>query len=215
MPQFDFPYPRRYNTLRLLGYDYNSLWQLCAISLVTDLRRPLFADVHLAKSVLKSLLSDQTLEKMRVRAFTLMPDHFHLLAGVRDPEKELPDLVGFFKSYTTQLYWKRSHEVIEKGEVILPSAGVVKSGLKESRPLISALMDWRATLRPEVVELKNWPRVKPEEFLKKRLWQNGMFDHVIRNDSDLHENLHYIAMNPVREGYVSHPQFYPYTGFLH
>ena len=24
MPQFDFPFPRRYNTLRLLGYDYNS-----------------------------------------------------------------------------------------------------------------------------------------------------------------------------------------------
>ena len=51
MPQF--PFPRRYNTLRLLGYDYNSTWQLCAISLVTELRRPLFADVNMAKSVLK------------------------------------------------------------------------------------------------------------------------------------------------------------------
>jgi hypothetical protein len=50
MPQFDFPAPRRYNTLRLLGYDYNSTCELCAISLVTDLRRPLFADVNMAKS---------------------------------------------------------------------------------------------------------------------------------------------------------------------
>ena len=87
MPQFDFPYPRRYNTLRLLGYDYNSTWQLCAISLVTDLRRPLFADLDLAKSILKSLLSDQTLQHMRVRAFTLMPDHFHCLAGLRDMKR--------------------------------------------------------------------------------------------------------------------------------
>jgi hypothetical protein len=62
MPQFGLPDPRRYNTLRLLGYDYNSPWQLCAISLVTDLRRPLFADVMLAKSLLKVMLSDQTLK---------------------------------------------------------------------------------------------------------------------------------------------------------
>jgi hypothetical protein len=62
MPQFGFPDSRRYNTLRLLGYDYNSPWQLCAISMVTDLRRPLFADVMLVKSVLKAMLSDQTLK---------------------------------------------------------------------------------------------------------------------------------------------------------
>lgn len=73
-----FPYPRRYNSLRLLGYGYDSIFQLCAITMVSDLRRPLFADVSLAKGVLASLLSDQTLKYMRVRAFTLMPDHLHL-----------------------------------------------------------------------------------------------------------------------------------------
>ena len=39
-------------------------------------------------------------------------------------------------------------------------------------------------------------------------------DHVIRNDQDLRENLNYIAMNPVKAGYDSCAQFYPYTGFL-
>jgi REP element-mobilizing transposase RayT len=214
MPQFGFPYPRRYNTLRLLGYDYNSTWQLCAISLVTDLRRPLFADVIMAKRVLSSLLSDQTFEHMRVRAFTLMPDHLHFLAGVRDAEKKLPNLIGFFKSYTTQQYWKRSHEIIQTGQVVLPSTFVTKSGERESRPLLSALMDWRATLRPEVVQLNNWPNVKVEHVLRKHLWQTRLYDHVIRNDFDLQENLDYIAMNPVRGGYVTRPQFYPYTGFV-
>ena len=215
MPQFDFPYPSRYNTLRLLGYDYNSTWQLCAISLVTDLRRPLFADVAMAKRVLKCLLSAETLEHMRVRAFTLMPDHMHFLAGVREPEKKLPDLIGSFKSYTTQQYWKRSREIVESGEVTLPSTCVRKSEPKEDRPLITALMEWRATLRPEIMQLKNWPRPKPEHFLKKRLWEKGLFDHVIRNDIDLQEYLEYIAKNPVRAGYVDYPQFYPYTGFLY
>ncbi|HKY28661.1 MAG TPA: transposase [Pyrinomonadaceae bacterium] len=213
MPKFVLPDPRRHNTLRLLSYDYNSTWQLCAISLVTDLRKPLFADVPMAKSVLKCLLSDQTTEHMRLRAFTLMPDHIHFLAGVRDAEKKLPNLIGVFKSYTTQQYWKRSREIVQSGQVILPSTCVVKSTLKESRPLISALVNRRATLRPEGVEL-NWPNVKPGHFLQKRLWQTRLFDHVIRNDFDLQENLDYIAMNPVRAGYVTHPQFYPYTGFL-
>ena len=213
MPQFNFPFPRRYNSLRLLGYDYNSSWQLCAISLVTELRRPLFADVNMAKSVLRCLLNIQTLEHMRLSAFTLMSNHLHFIAGVRSSEKTLPNLIGF-KSYTTQQYWKRGREITETGKVVLPSSCIRKSDPTEDRPVIRSLMEWQAALRPEVVQLKNWPCVKPEHFRKKRLWQTSMFDHVIRNDSDLRANLDYIALNPVREGYVTVPHFYPYTGFL-
>jgi REP element-mobilizing transposase RayT len=215
MPQFPgFPFPRRYNSLRLLGYDYHSVHQLCAITLVTDLRRPLFADLILAKTILASLLSDKTLDGMRVRAFTLMPDHLHFLAGVRRPELYLPTLIGRFKSYTTQQYWKRSLEVVDSGRVCLPPSSVIRTNPDEARALLTPIMEWRAKLRPEVVELTNWPRLKPGQFLKKRLWQSRLFDHVIRNETDLHENLEYIAMNPVKAGYVTRPQFYPFTGFL-
>ena len=61
-------------------------------------------------------------------------------------------------------------------------------------------------MRPEVVELRNWPRLKPGQFLRKRLWQTRLFDHVIRNDVDLHENLEYIAMNPVKARLCKEPQ---------
>jgi REP element-mobilizing transposase RayT len=164
-------YPRRYNTLRLLGYNYNSPFQLCAITMVADVRRPLFADIKLAKSILASLISDSTLTYMRVRAFTLMPDHLHLLAGVRQAELDLPTLLGRFKSYTTQIYWKRSREVVESQQVCLPPTSVDKTNSKEARPLLVPLMEWRATLRPEMVELRNWPSLKPQQFLRKRLWQ--------------------------------------------
>lgn len=215
MPIFPgFPFPRRYNSLRLLGYDYRSVYKLCAITLVTDLRRPFFADMILAKNVLGSLLSDETLDCLRLRAFTLMPDHLHFLAGVRQPELYLPTLIGRFKSYTTQQYWKRSREIVDSGRVCLPSGLVSRTDPKEARGLLTSLMEWRATLQPEVVDLKNWPRLKPGQFLKKRLWQPRLFDHVIRNDTDLHENLEYIAVNPVKAGYVTRPQFYPYTGFV-
>jgi REP element-mobilizing transposase RayT len=168
MPQFEpLPYPSRYNTLRLLGYDYRSTYRLCAITLVTDLRRPVFADVKLAKNVLASLLSNEMLADMRVRAFTLMPDHLHFLAGVRRPELCLSGLIGEFKGFTTQLYWRRSRQIVESGEVELPSRWVSKSDQSESRSLISALVDWNATLRPEVVQLNNWPSLKPRTFSPK------------------------------------------------
>ena len=215
MPRLEqFPYPRRYNTLRLLGYNYNSIHQLCAITLVVSLRRPLFADMVLAKAILACLLSDAILSRMRLRAFTLMPDHLHLIAGVRQPEQNLPQLIGNFKSYTTQLYWKRSREIAKSQQVCLPSANVTKSGMKKSRSVLSALVAGQATLRPEVVELRNWPRVEPGHFLKKSLWQTRLYDHVIRNDHDLEANLSYIEMNAVHAGYVSQPFFYPYTGFI-
>ena len=213
MPLFEpFQFPRRYNTLRLLSHDYSSVNHLYAISLVTDLRRPVFADTKLAKQVLACLLSNETLEHMRLVAFTLMPNHLHLVAGVRD--STLSKIIGRFKSYTTQLYWTRSREIIATGEIEVPSTSVVTTDPENARILIAALKEWQANLRPEVVKLANWPVVKPHHFLKKCLWQSRLFDHVIRNESDLEENLDYIAMNPVREGYVTRPEFYPFTGFL-
>jgi len=216
MPFFnDLPDPRRYNSLRLLGYDYSSPFKLVAFSLATDQRRPVFADLRLAKITLTSLLSEQTLSLMKLRAFCLMPDHLHLLAGVNNPEVELPTLIGRFESYTTQLYWKRSREIVESREIALPSQEVERSTASENRELIDALMGWRATLRPELVQLKNWPNLKPEHFLRKKLWQKRGFDHVIRNDDDLENNLDYIIMNPVKAEYVSNPHFYPFTGVLY
>lgn len=213
MPQFT-SYPRRYNSLRLAGYEYNSIFQLCAITMVTDLRRPVFADIKLAKSVLSCLLSEQTLTYMRVRAFTLLPDHLHLVAGIREPESNLSTLIGRFKSYTTQIYWARSREIIQSRHVALPPKCISGSDSIETRRVLSALLDWRATLRPEVIALKNWPAAKPGHFTKKHLWQTHFFDHVIRNDDDLRRNVDYIAMNPVHAGYVTRPEFYPYTAFL-
>jgi len=65
----------------------------------------------------------------------------------------------------------------------------------------------------QAIELEKWPNVMPGMFLSKHLWQESMYDHVIRNDADLRETLKYIAMNPVKRGYVKVPQFYPFTGF--
>jgi putative transposase len=42
-------------------------------------------------------------------------------------------------------------------------------------------------------------------------WQDGFFDHRLRNDESFQEKAHYIRMNPVRAGLVERPEEWPYT----
>jgi len=46
-----------------------------------------------------------------------------------------------------------------------------------------------------------------------RLWQRSFYDHVIRDERDYLNHLHYIHYNPVKHGYVSRPEEYPHTSY--
>ena len=46
-----------------------------------------------------------------------------------------------------------------------------------------------------------------------RLWQRGFWDHVIRDERDFANHLHYVHYNPVKHGYVSEPESYDHTSF--
>ena len=147
MPQFNqLPYPSRYNSLRLLGYDYASIRKLCAITLVSDARRPIFADMLLAKSILTSLLHAETLAKLHLRAFTLMPDHLHLLAGISSPNLDIPNAIGGFKSFTTQLYWKRSQQIIASGKISLPSQSVLQVRVRRGSSVNAGATQWSSNV---------------------------------------------------------------------
>ena len=37
------------------------------------------------------------------------------------------------------------------------------------------------------------------------IWQNRFWDHVIRDENDLENHIHYIHANPIKHGYVSDP----------
>jgi putative transposase len=47
---------------------------------------------------------------------------------------------------------------------------------------------------------------------KRRLWQKGYHDHVLREDEDPREIARYIIANPVRAGLVESPDQDPYSG---
>jgi len=43
--------------------------------------------------------------------------------------------------------------------------------------------------------------------------QNRFYDHLIRNDNDLHRHLDYIHYNPVKHGHCSRPCDWPHSSF--
>jgi putative transposase len=57
------------------------------------------------------------------------------------------------------------------------------------------------SLKPNFTkEYKKLTGISPSEPLK--LWQKRFWDHVIRDDTDLENHLHYIHFNPVKHGYA-------------
>jgi len=46
----------------------------------------------------------------------------------------------------------------------------------------------------------------------KRLWQEGYFDRVLRDDADVHQYASYIVTNPVRAGLVTNDAEYAHAG---
>ncbi len=47
-----------------------------------------------------------------------------------------------------------------------------------------------------------------------KFWQKRFWDHVIRNDGDLENHLHYIHFNPVKHGYVEDPRDWKYSSYI-
>jgi putative transposase len=45
-----------------------------------------------------------------------------------------------------------------------------------------------------------------------KLWQGGYFEHILRSDVSIYLAAQYVAMNPVRAGFVDDPTKYEFTG---
>ena len=47
-----------------------------------------------------------------------------------------------------------------------------------------------------------------------KFWQKRFYDHIIRDETDLHHHLDYIHFNPVKHGLVTKPEDWPHSSFL-
>jgi len=73
---------------------------------------------------------------------------------------------------------------------------------------LHALMAFPENQRMDKV-LRDWKRFVAKQ--AKVAWQDGFFDHRLRNDEALEEKAHYVRMNPVRAGLVATPERWDYT----
>jgi len=75
-------------------------------------------------------------------------------------------------------------------------------------------------LPPEGITLAHWVQALKSITGKKLLefgfskphWQEGFFDHVLRNDESYSQQWDYVRMNPVRAGLRKTPDDWPYQG---
>jgi REP element-mobilizing transposase RayT len=61
---------------------------------------------------------------------------------------------------------------------------------------------------------KSFSSHKINELLPRKVvpfWQDESYDHLIRNDNDLHRCVHYTLMNPVNAGLCAEPQLWPWS----
>jgi putative transposase len=54
-------------------------------------------------------------------------------------------------------------------------------------------------------------RAKKELKFNREIWPKGSNDHRIKDAADYAQHVEYIWMNPVKAGYVSQPEEYPYS----
>lgn len=47
-----------------------------------------------------------------------------------------------------------------------------------------------------------------------KLWQKRFWDHVIRDDRDMENHLHYIHFNPAKHGLIAEPRDWPHSSYL-
>jgi putative transposase len=48
---------------------------------------------------------------------------------------------------------------------------------------------------------------------EKGIWQRRFWEHCIRNEEDWRKHIDYIHFNPVKHGYVSQPEDWPFSSF--
>jgi putative transposase len=65
------------------------------------------------------------------------------------------------------------------------------------------------------VKLRFVHRFKKQAGIKGniQLWQKRFWDHVIRDEKDLHRHMDYVHYNPVKHGYVKGPRDYAWCSF--
>ena len=108
--------PHHRKPMRLAGYDYSNTERACFITIVAKIKQldpgsPLrpeapFLHDQLAQQIIGALHHYEQQRGLALFAYSLMPNHLHVLAAAGPATGDIIKLFFHFKSYTTRCAWQ-------------------------------------------------------------------------------------------------------------
>jgi len=129
--------------------------------------------------------------------FVIMPNHIHGIIILTEPKnikQNNENTVGA----DPRVCPKKLHATIKSNQNITPERHRTTEDEHTGSPLqtVGNIVQWFKTITTNHyingVKTKEW---KP---FKKKLWQRNYYEHIIRNEDDLHQLREYIIHNPSR-----------------
>jgi REP element-mobilizing transposase RayT len=65
---------------------------------------------------------------------------------------------------------------------------------------------WIGALKQSIMRANDWSKSDGQ------IWQEGFFDHILRNDDSMSQKWEYVVQNPVRARLVTNPEDWRYQG---
>jgi len=129
--------------------------------------------------IIENLKYCQINENLNIYAYVIMSNHFHLVCSRRD--KDLKELLGRFKSYTSKLFLTEitTNNQESRRELLLRLFGDFAKGNKQ--------------------------------YDKYHIWNYTDHPVALYSNSVIDSKMEYIHQNPVRAGLVTEAEYYKYS----
>ena len=171
-------------------------------TLVTYLRRPIFA-MPIARRLLRGSIREvQRRRPFTIEGFVLLPDHLHCVMALPPGDADFSTRwrkikEGFTRSYLAQGSIQPGPPVV--GRVIDPTIPGAPVG-RVIDPTLQYHID---------------PPVSPGQARKglRGIWQQRFWEHTIRDETDFGRHMDYIHFNPVKHGHVTFPHAWLWSTF--
>lgn len=129
--------------------------------------------------VIENLSYCQQKEALEIYSYVIMSNHLHLVCSRKD--KDLTELLGRFKSYTSKLFLKE-----------------IETNKQESRK------EW-------LLELFRKFAQGNKQYGNYHIWDYTNYPVALYSNKVIEQKIEYIHQNPVRAGLVTEAQYYKYS----
>lgn len=155
----------------------------------------LFADEKFANIVVEELKFRIAKKELLLYAYVIMPNHFHLIIS----SDSIPSVMRSIKSYTAK-------KIIRELELI---ANSINNGASRAAGNYSLNSMQCKTL----LKLFEKNKLHSKSDSNYQVWQEGYHPKLILTDDEFGQKINYIHNNPVKKGFVGHPEEWKYSSY--